>query len=99
LEGKRPSARTEKLESPTEPHAAASIPPIIVRSTERDSTRKGRIFVNKTRRKTMTYNKPEVVNLGSALGVIQGNGKGSTHNDNNTDELPIATSTAYESDE
>lgn len=47
----------------------------------------------------MTYNKPEVVNLGSALGVIQGNGKGSTHNDNNTDELPIATSTAYESDE
>jgi hypothetical protein len=57
----------------------------------------------KTRRRTMTYNKPEVVKLSNALNSIQGNLK-SQHvvidNDPSfPQDRPTATSLAYEADE
>jgi hypothetical protein len=58
------------------------------------------MFVNTIRRKTMTYNKPEVTKLASSVEAIQGSSNKS---------LPVAievqngalvaTSTAYEADE
>ena len=60
------------------------------------------MFVQKTRRKAMTYNKPEVVKLDSALSAIQGTSKPAiTHTDTTTmPPTPFdASANAYESDE
>jgi hypothetical protein len=92
-------ALTKRVESPAELNLARNITPVIIRTAERDSTRKDRMFVNKTRRKTMTYNKPEILKLDSALSAIQGNNKGTPHSDNAGSSQPPATPNAYESDE
>jgi hypothetical protein len=55
------------------------------------------MFVNDTRRKTMTYNKPEVVKLDGAVKAIQSNQKGIDPEPDSTD--PQVTVSAYESDE
>jgi transposase len=47
----------------------------------------------------MTYNKPEVVNLDSALSAIQGMTKGGWHTEFAPPYSPDATPAAYESDE
>jgi len=59
------------------------------------------MFVNKTRRKTMIYTKPEVAKLDSAVKVIQGTqGKPSTlYADANPRLSNAATPMAYEADE
>jgi hypothetical protein len=57
------------------------------------------MFVNKTRRKTMTYNKPEVVKLDSALSAIQGTGKPQHVVQDNLQSGFAQTIGAYEGDE
>jgi hypothetical protein len=57
------------------------------------------MFVNKTRRKTMTYNKPEVVKLDSAVRAIQGVQKSMQQNLDNRTGAFNATPAAYEADE
>jgi hypothetical protein len=57
------------------------------------------VFVNKTRRKTMTYNKPEVVKLDSAVRAIQGVQKSMQQNLDNRTGVFNATPAAYEADE
>jgi len=47
----------------------------------------------------MTYNKPEVVKLDSALNAIQGYNKGDSSEDNAGASQPLATTAAYEADE
>ena len=59
------------------------------------------MLVNKTRRKTMTYNKPEVVKLDSAVKAIQGTQTGKPLQqflDNRTQVYNTSIG-AYESDE
>jgi len=58
------------------------------------------MFMIKKRRKTMTYNKPEVVKLDSALSAIQGTiPKDKQVRDNAYPNPDNATTGAYESDE
>jgi len=58
------------------------------------------MFVNKTRRKTMTYNKPEVLKLDSALKAIQAGGpKPSGPVEDSIDPFLAPTNGAYEADE
>jgi len=59
------------------------------------------MFVKK-RRKTMTYNKPEVVKFDSAVKAIQGSGKPSTQAFDSTETghpKDATTPGAYEADE
>jgi len=98
--GGRRSATAQRLESPADLNMGASIPPVAIRAAKKRFNSQGLDVRESERRRTMTYNKPEIVMLDSGLCAIQGTTpKMFSTRDNAYPHPDNASTNAYESDE